>query len=482
MKIEDYKGKIALFTESNPHLTLEELAVCLTADLLYKDLPSGLAEFRTKFAHLDPDMISTSSEGITFLRIAEETQTDQVAMKRLNDYMNLKFHDINSSRDYRVNAQIFREKSIIVSRVVEEILARAVFPPEIMDVLREREEVRSCTDFYEMLQLYRRTSDDRLRFEMLRKIGLIVLIARINRTVWLEELERRKQEIRKVFLKRLRCDREEKQEYYLWLNVKHKVEFSTSRDQARESYEKEMENRRRQACRIFPLQRFVCNPFTTFSGVRILHMEIRNKFGDTDTGTHSYTSYVEKMLRKNLEFPNQVHDTIGVKIVVEEEGRIEHIIRDLETFLGGSSTRKMQKNSYHRFGRRKISEYSSPEYFVWKAVYDIALPHPSVSYIKKLRKLTQDNPLVQKELKSRMQYFVRRPSDFVIEVQLQDIKSYLLSIAEGSPTAHAWLKTNQVRSNTFYKVFPAEIYEGDIRELKMRLLGQRKEPPTPGKE
>jgi len=476
MNIEDYKEKIALFTESNPHLTLEELAVCLTADLLYKDLPSGLSEFRTKYAHLDPAVISNSAEGITFLRIAGETQPAQVSMNRLNDYMNLKFHDINSIREYRANARIFREKSIIVSRVIEEILARASFPPEIMDVLREWEEVRSCTDFYEMLQLYRQASDDRLRFEIMRKIGLIVLVARINRTVCLEDLEHRKKEIRKVFQRRLRCTREEKREYYLWLNTKHKVESSTSRDQARRSYEKEMKDRKQQACRIFPLQRFVCHPFTSFSGARILHMEIRNKFGDT--GTHSYTSYVEKMLRKNLEFPNQVHDIIGVKIVVEEEGRIEHIIRDLETFLGGSSTRKMQKNSYHRFGRRKIGEYSSPEYFVWKAVYDIALPHPSIPQIQKMLKLTLDNPPVQKELRARLQYFMRQPNDFVIEVQLQDIKSYLLSIAEGSPTAHTWLKTNQVRSNSFYKVFPAEIYEGDIRALKMRLLGPREARPA----
>ena len=81
----------------------------------------------------------------------------------------------------------------------------------------------------------------------------------------------------------------------------------------------------------------------TFSGNEILHMEIRNKFGNK--GNISYVSYIEKMIRKNLEFPNQVHDTIGVKIVVEREDQIQGIIRDLESFLGGSSTRKMEKNS-----------------------------------------------------------------------------------------------------------------------------------------
>jgi hypothetical protein len=60
----------------------------------------------------------------------------------------------------------------------------------------------------------------------------------------------------------------------------------------------------------------------------------------------------------------------------------------------------------------------------------------------------------------------------VIEVQLQDIKSYLLSIAKGSSTAHACLKMNQIRSNSFYKFFPKEIYERDVTQLKLGLLGQ----------
>jgi len=476
MRIEDYEAKIGLFYDSNPGLRLEQLAVCLTADLLYKDLPGDLPEFRTKYAHMDPAMLGSPAEGITFIRIAQNAQSAEGYRKRLNDYMNLKFHDISTYKSYRTNAVIFREKSIIVSRVIQEILDRGAFSREIVDVLREREEVRSCTDFCEMLRLYRRTSEDRVRFEILRKIGLIVLIARIGRTVRLEELEQRKQEVRRVFHRRLRSLPEKEREYFLWLNTNQKVAYSMSRAEAQKGYDRERKKRKRQVRRVFPLQRFVCHPFTTFSGTRILHMEIRNKFGET--GSVSYTSYVEKMLRKNLEFPNQVHDTIGVKIVVEDESRIQHVIRDLETFLGGSSTRKMQKNSYHRFGRRRLSEYSSPEFFVWKAVYDIALPHPSIPEIRKLLRLTRTDPRVRKQLNDRLLDFRNQPRDFVIEVQLQDITSYLLSIADGSPTAHVRLKTNQVRTSTFYKVFPAEIYERDVQALKMRLLARGEEGPV----
>jgi hypothetical protein len=112
-------------------------------------------------------------------------------------------------------------------------------------------------------------------------------------------------------------------------------------------------------------------------------------------------------------------------------------------------------------------------------VYDITLPHPSIPQIRKMLRLTKRNPVAQRELRDRLHYFLNHPSDFVIEVQLQDIRSYLLSIAEGSPTAHAWLKMNQIRSNSFYKFFPAEIYEPEITRLKLDLLGRGpKAPPA----
>jgi hypothetical protein len=180
------------------------------------------------------------------------------------------------------------------------------------------------------------------------------------------------------------------------------------------------------------------------------------------------------MFRKNLEFPNQIHDTIGVKIVVNTEDDIPLIISDLESFLGGSSTRKMEKNSYHRFGRRGLSEYSSKEYFVWKAIYDITLPHPWITQVEKILEITRDNKQAQQELKEQLHYIVNNPRDFVIEVQLQDIKSYLLSIAKGSPTEHARLKMSQIRSNSFYKFFPKEIFQKELNNFKIKILNDQK--------
>jgi hypothetical protein len=208
--------------------------------------------------------------------------------------------------------------------------------------------------------------------------------------------------------------------------------------------------------------------FQTAAGHEILALEMRNKLRNR-SGV-SYTSYVEKMFRKNLEFPSQVCDTIGVKIVVKREADIPKVLGELESFLGGSLSRKREKDVYAAFKRSRRGKRVSTEYYVWKAVYDIPLPHPSITTVKRIIRLTKGNKGVQEELKRTLAYYLNNPLDFVIEVQLQDIHSYLMSMARGSPTAHARLKTKQIRSNSFYKLFPKEIYDGELGELKRRLL------------
>ena len=152
MKIEDYHSKISLFYETNPHLTHDELAVVLTADLMYKDLPDDLRDFRKKYAHLDPSVLEGAHEGITFLRIAEATKPPGVLKDRLNAYLNVKFHDITNIRNYEDNTVLFRKRSEIASRVIEEILAR---DPDFAEALflkaqllwegfEDREAARKC--------------------------------------------------------------------------------------------------------------------------------------------------------------------------------------------------------------------------------------------------------------------------------------------------------------------------------------------------
>lgn len=468
MKIQDYSARIRLFHEANPDLGHEDLAVLLTADLLYEDLPEDLPEFRKRFAHLDPRLLEQPSEGITFLKIAQSDEPLDRIRERLNAYLNIKFHDIVHSKHYAENATVFARHSRIASRVIEELLEKSALPSPLVDMLREQEEVASCHDFLQMTILFRESRDRRLRYELLRKLGLIVLIARINRSVEVDELATRVREVWEGLRRGLGANGTTDLLFHLWLTAKGRVAYETDPERADAAYRRAREERIRRALRVYPLQRFRCRPFRTRGGNEIVHMEIRNKFGNGQE--LSYTSFVEKMVRKNLEFPNQVHDTVGVKIVVNAEAEIPRIISDLESFLGGSSTRKMEKNSYHRFGRRQLGPYSSKDYFVWKAIYDMTLPHPSIPQLEKMLELTQGNAAAQEELRTRLAHFVNNPRDFVIEVQLQDIRSYLLSIAEGSPTAHGWLKMNQIRANSFYKIFPREVYEEAVAGLKDRLL------------
>jgi len=43
----------------------------------------------------------------------------------------------------------------------------------------------------------------------------------------------------------------------------------------------------------------------------------------------------------------------------------------------------------------------------------------------------------------------------------------------GSPTEHAWLKMNQIRSNSFYKFFPKEIFQKELNNVKINLLNEK---------
>ena len=129
MKIDNYNTKIALFYETNPHLSHEELAVVLTADLLYKELPEDLPQFRKKYAHLDPAVLTRSSEGIAFLRIAEDRKSAKVLKQKLNAYLNTKFHHIKHRKGYEANISLFKERSVIASRVIEDILLKTGFGP-----------------------------------------------------------------------------------------------------------------------------------------------------------------------------------------------------------------------------------------------------------------------------------------------------------------------------------------------------------------
>ncbi len=468
MKIPNFKEKIELYLKANPNISHDKLGVLLLIENLYKDQPKDIFKFRELYPHLDPQVIDHEIEGIAFTKIAQEDRSPEEIKNLLNSYINVKYNYLGNFRTYKENMKKFKIHCEIISSVLDDVLETGKFPHEVIKILREKEEVRKCKDFYQMLQLYKTSDNKRTKFEILRKIGLIVLLSRITRRFMIQDVDFIVSEVNDVFKCGLGLQKKEKHFYYLWIDENDKVHFSENKIESEKSYKEAVRKRKEHAMPVYPMQVFEYHPYKTKFGGTVLFKEIRNKL--RRNGDLCYTSFIEKIVRKNLEFPNQVHDLIGVKLITKREEDIPTLIRHLETFLGGSSTRKQEKNTLHRFGKKKLGRYSSKEYFVWKAIYDIALPHPSILKVKKLLELTKGNEIAQKELRSRLAYFKDKPQDNVVEVQIQDISSYLLSIAKGSPTDHDFLKMNQVRSNSFYKFFPKEIYEGELVELRKRIL------------
>jgi len=302
---------------------------------------------------------------------------------------------------------------------------------------------------------------------------LIILISRINRSNNVDEIDQVVEKVASAFQKGLGFNKKSSSSYYLWLDRTNRVIFNSNKTRATLLHNLATKKRQQLALDTGPLQEYQCSSFRTHGGNKVTHFKFRNKFKKSNRTT--YTSFVEKMFRKNLEFPSQVHDAVGIKLVVESEKDIPKIVTELEGFLGGSSTRKREKNTYHRFDRRKMSSFSSEAYTVWKAIYDIALTNPSVEQIKKILPAVNDHEGAKRALEKRLRYFLRKPQDFVIEVQLQDLNSYLLSVAKGSVTDHTLLKARQIRSSSLYKFFPQEIYEPEVLQLKQDILDGHKD-------
>ncbi|MFW6449512.1 MAG: hypothetical protein ACOCZ6_00530 [Nanoarchaeota archaeon] len=468
MKLTNYSPNLMNYLAANPNLTYDEIGKVLLIDSMYDEIPDDIDKFRRLYSHFDPNVLDQNEGGIIFLDIANSDEPSSVLKHRLNSYFNVKSHFIDNYKSYQENSLRLKKAMHFSSLLIDDFLNVANFPYEIIESLRESDMVRTCDDFYDLLRLYKESKNRRIKYEILRKLGLIVLIKRIRRTYIYEEFDYALENVKRLFRKGLSLTEKKQRTYYIWLDSNNELRYMQNKKQATKHYENSLKQRKRLGLGLYPLQKFNCYPGKTRFGNFVFHTEFRNKI--RKNGDLSYTSFVEKMLRKNLSFPTMVRDVIGVRIIVESEEEIPQLVRDLESFLGGSSTRKREKNGLDRFGKRKLNKYSSEDYYVWKAVYDIALPHPSISFINKLLSQCHDDGKIRDILKEEKLKLEETPKDFVVEVQIQELSSYLLSIVHGSPSTHEALKTKQIRCNSFYKMFPKEIYEQEMFKLKKTLL------------
>ena len=460
MKATNYNHSLNNYLAANPKLTSNELGQLLMIDSMYEEIPEDMDDFRVLYSHFDPNAIDNNERGIIFLDIANSNEPASIIKHRLNAYFNVKSHYIDNYKSYEENMQRLKKACYYSSLLIDDLLETAGFPPQIIESLRESSMVRDCDDFVDLLKLYRKTNSRRIKFEILRKLGLIVLMKRIRRTYLVDEVDFAVDNVKRLFRKGLGLSERKQKTYYVWLDSNNELRYMQNKKQATKQYENALKERKKLGMPIFPLQHFNCYPGKTSFGSFVVYTETRNKF--RNNGELSYTSFVEKMVRKNLAFPNMVRD--------ETEDEIPQLVKDLENFLGGTSTRKREKNGLNRFGKKRLSKYSSENYYVWKAVYDITLPHPSISFLNKLLAQANGNKELMELLKKEKARLEDSPRDFVVEVQIQDLGSYLLSIVHGSPATHEILKTKQIRCNSFFKFFPKEIYKEELSKLKKSML------------
>ncbi len=469
MQKTNYETRLRNYLKVNPKLTNDEIGCLLLIDYFYDNEPKKLDYFRSLYPHFDPAIITSDEpDGIMFLKIAKSNEPESVIKHRLNSYFNVKSNFIDYYNTYEENKRRFSKASYFISKLIDDFLERSGLPESLKETLRENEKVRKCYDLTDMLKLYKKTRSQRTRFEIMRKIGLIVLTKRIRRNYFIDDMDFAMEKLKRVFKKGLGTTKNESKTYYFWPDENDKVDFDGKKEEAIIRYEKAIKKRKSLAKNIYPLQKINCSPTNTKYGKFILHSEFRNKL--RKNGQLEYTSIVEKMLRKNLTFPSQVRDVLGVRLVVENEDIIPLLIHDIENFLGGSSARNLEKTGLNMFGKKKLSNYSSEDFYVWKAVYDITLPHPTSRLLEKMLSLTKENDEVKKLLREQLEYLKKHPKDFIVEVQIQDMQSYLQGICRGTNSYHDYMKRRQIRDNSFYKMFPKEIYEDELNKLKKNII------------
>ena len=453
-KIETIKNKdsIADIFGSSSLESLYNDDVFLNDSELVKDIK----RFRKVNTYLDPN-IKLRHDKITFLRIVEE-KDDNSVKEKFNRYLNVKYNHITNPLSFNENMDRFVRQSKIVSEFIEDIITIGKFTENEKKVLSENRELKSNPNILNLLKLYRNTENERLQFEILRKIGLVDLVYRIEKNFPLEYTEYVTNEVEKLFSIGLSLKKTERKTCYIWLDENDKAKYNFSEASAMKEYSNNCVLREKKGLAKCALEQKTYTSYNTNSG-ELAILQLRDKL--RKDGRAYYTSFLEKMVRKNVEFPTQIHDTIGVRLVVENPDDIQRYILALEKFIGGSSSRKKEKDTIHKFGRKRLSPYSSKDYYVWKAVYDIALPHFTIKYFKELKKIAQNKRTIE-IINRRIEHMVKNPINAVVEVQLQDFDSYILSVVKDSPADHSRLKMNQVRKNSFYKIFPKEIYKKEF--------------------
>lgn len=460
---------------------------------IYSSEPENLQEFRQKHIYFNPNLVENSKTNISFVNFLYSDLSQKEIKDRLTELLNIRYNAYGQKKTYEELFKKFNRHSKIASQIIKDIMKRTKLPKEEENRFFELKEIANCHDLYELALIYKNSNSKRTKFEVLRKLGLIQLLARIDKTHILEKTEFAVDYIRDIAKNKFNYNCKENlykyhdynnlkkskmsfqninQIFYFWIDYEGQLRYYSEEQKAIQEYNQDLQIKKKLNIKAYPLQIFKNNSEVTYNDKKILHMQIRNKFkascDSSITGANSYTSFVEKIIRKNLDFITDVHDIIGMRIIVEKSEDVQPMVSEIDNYFGDKTMRRKEKTNYDKF--KKIGPLSSLNYQVWKAVCEILIPRPYIQNARKVLELIDQsleediNTIQLKEiLKDEIKDCTNNPESFIIEIQIQDLSSYLLSIAHGSDSNHKILKMKQIRFDSFQKFFPKEIYH-DMKE------------------
>lgn len=484
---------------------VNEINIILYSHLLYQNEPEDVALFWKNYSYFDPNIIENREHKFHFIELTKLRIDSKHFKKKLNTYLNVKFNPVNFYQLLEKNLSKFSQLSGESSIILQNILKRACLPTFVESVLAETGQVAETNDIIELVQIYKDSSDLRTKYEVLRKTSMSFLLGRVKNCLSFQKSPKYYKYLDRLFKSQLQLDNsrniQESFPIYYWLNQDDQIVFYDTEKDAQAAYENDNRERDKKGKNIHPIQSEVITPITSLSGTSILRYisRIKNFNGIKE----DYASIIEKTVRKNLLYPNEITDIYGITFVVNGEKEILNLKAELEDSLGGTNTRKDEK----KIRKAPISEYisqNSGEYFkIWKAIYDITLPHERLEIIMgQINNIKEDTSVLQQVLtKINHQEDTQKSMDFVqmhiqkkereldhlkriksiydsksfdlqVEIQIQDLQSYLLSKCFGSSTEHAALKREQVLRSTLYKLFPKQIYEPFLMKLREKFLSK----------
>ncbi len=464
---------------------------------IYASEPEDIEEFWRNYPYFNPGILTdeNSKYRYQFILLADTAADDATLHEMLNQYLNVKFNPVSDYRSLDENLEKFSELAAESSVIIGNILGRAAFPENINMLLKETASVARTDDIKEMIILYGKQNNDRIRYEIVRKIGLTIMLSRVKNTPAFQKSFGNNHFINMLFFKQLNLKQQREiggpgTELYYWLDENDKLIFSYDGQNAIISHNAACTERLKKRKMVYELQKEIIHPQITRAGNRVLKYisRVKNKHEDRE----DYTSVIEKIIRKNIFFPADITDIYGVTFVVESGKDTPVLISEIETFLGGTNTRKNEKIIEKEL-KEKISRGSGENFKIWKSVYDITLPNEMlemINYSKERIKIDISQleriaaPLSSLEGMANLKSLISRhisekekeinnlsglqkmyrkmPFDIYLEVQIQDLNSYLSGKCHGCETEYNLYKHNQVMSSSFYKLFPGKIYKSAL--------------------